>query len=70
MTKEEFYSKLDEDISTRKIMKKKYLFLFSIHLPCGIKEFEKRYFQYSPEIRKCNICNPPKYDIILNLQTS
>jgi hypothetical protein len=67
MNTEEFFSKTDKEIARAIAEGRKYFYLISTVLPCTIEEFESHYFYLRVEARPCHKCNPPKYDIILNL---
>jgi hypothetical protein len=49
---------------------RKYYALFGIILPCKEEEFRVHYSDYVVELNKCRACNPPKYDIIFDLEAS
>jgi hypothetical protein len=64
---QEFFLKTDGEIARAIANNHKYFYLISQILPCKIEVFKNYYSKYNPETRKCRRCNPPKYDIILNL---
>ena len=66
-SKEEFFSKINKELKSAKLRGRKYHYLFSVILPCGIEEFEIYYQEYNLETRECNHCNPVRWDIVFNL---
>jgi hypothetical protein len=67
MNTQEFFDKTDGEINRAIANGHRYYYLISVVLPCSIAAFENYYKKYSPEIRRCRNCQPPKVDVILNL---
>jgi hypothetical protein len=66
---DDYFKKLDLEISQAVARKRKYFYKISEPIPCTPKEIINHYSQYTVEVipLKCNNCVKKKYDIIINL---